>query len=175
MLVAFGLTPWVSMQVIAFNSAVFLRAGTYHGVFHYFSWGNLRGALISLSIGAAVYLLVVRTALCKRTAEGSVYLDRWPKGLDLEEMVYRPAVGALAFAGAALARTAAGLGDLLVVTGEKLLYLKAPGIFVPKRNENFGVYARKPKRFLIGETFAFDLTLAGIGLVGALTYIFFKG
>ncbi len=175
LLVVFGLTPWVSMQVIAERSSVFLRAGESHGIFHYFSWVNLQGALISLGIGAAVYLLIVRTALCRRSAEGTVYLNRWPEGLDLEERVYRPAVAGLAFFGAMCARTAAGLGDFLVVAGEKLLYLKAPGIFVPKKNENFGVYARKPKRFLIGETFAFDLTLAGIGLVGALIYIFFTG
>ncbi|WP_312613592.1 proton-conducting transporter membrane subunit [Oscillibacter sp.] len=175
LLVVFGLTPWVSMQVIAERSSVFLRAGESHGIFRYFSWVNLQGALISLGIGAVVYLLIVRLALCKRTAEGTIYLERWPRGLDLEELVYRPAVKGLAFFGAMCARTAAGLGDFLVVMGEKLLYLKAPGIFVPKKNENFGVYARKPKRFLIGETFAFDLTLAGIGLVGALTYIFFTG
>lgn len=175
LLVTFGLTPWVSMQVIAERSSVFLRAGESHGLFRYFSWVNLQGALISLGIGVVVYLLIVRLALCRKTAEGTVYLERWPKVLDLEELVYRPAVRGLAFLGAMCARTAAGLGDLLVVVGEKLLYLKAPGIFVPKKNENFGVYARKPKRFLIGETFAFDLTLAGIGLVGALTYIFFTG
>lgn len=174
LLEALGLAPWVTMQIIAEKSSVFLRAGEYRGMFPYFSWANLQGALISLSIGAAVYLLAVRTIFCKRTADGTVYLDLWPKGLDLEELVYRPAVRGLAFSGAMCARTVAGIGDFLVVAGEKLLYLRAPGIFVPKRNENFGVYARKPKRFLIGETFAFDLTLAGVGLIAALTYIFFR-
>jgi len=174
LMLAFGLTPWVSMQIIAEKSSVFLRAGEYHGMFRYFSWTNLQGALISLGIGAAVYLLVVRTVFCRKTADGTAYLDLWPEKLDLENLVYRPAVRGLAFAGALCARVAAGIGDFLVLSGEKLLYLRAPGVFVPKRNEDFGVYARKPKRFLIGETFAFDLTLAGVGLIGALTYILFK-
>lgn len=174
LLLAFGLTPWVSMQIIAEKSSVFLRAGEYHGMIRYFSWTNLQGALISLAIGAVVYLLVVRTVFCRKTADGAAYPDLWPEKLDLENLVYRPTVRGLAFAGALCARVAAGIGDFLVLSGEKLLYLKAPGVFVPKRNEDFGVYARKPKRFLIGETFAFDLTLAGIGLIGALTYILFQ-
>jgi hydrogenase-4 component B len=110
----------------------------------------------------------------KKTADGAAYPDLWPEKLDLEDLVYRPVVKGLAFVGALCARVSAGIGDFLVLAGEKLLYLKAPGVFVPKKNENFGVYARKPKRFLIGETFAFDLTLAGVGLIGALTYIIFQ-
>ncbi len=54
--------------------------------FHAFTPGNLKGGFISLGIGAAVYLLVVRLLLMRKGA----YLDRWPKGLDLEERVYRP-------------------------------------------------------------------------------------
>ena len=171
LLMAFGLTPGLTMQPIAQRAAVFLRSGEFHGTMHYFSWTNLQGALISLAIGAAVYVLIVRTAFCRKTADGAAYPDLWPEKLDLEELVYRPLVRGLAFAGALCARVAGGVGDFLVLAGEKLLYLKAPGVFVPKRNENFGVYARRPKRFLIGETFAFDLTLAGVGLVGALLYI----
>lgn len=174
LLLAFGLTPWTSMQIIAEKTSVFLRAGNHYGRLYYFSWTNLQGALVSLAIGAAVYLLVVRTVFCRRTADGTVYPDLWPEKLDLENLVYRPAVWGLAFAGALCARVAAGIGDFLVLAGEKLLYLRAPGVFVPKQNENFGVYARKPKRFLIGETFAFDLTLAGVGLIGALAYILLR-
>jgi hydrogenase-4 component B len=171
LLLAFGLTPWASMQIIAEKASSFLRVGAYQGRLHYFSWTNLQGALLSLAIGVVVYFLVVRTVFCRRTADGPAYPDLWPEKLDLENLVYRPVVYGLAFAGALCARVAAGIGDFLVLAGEKLLYLRAPGVFVPKQNENFGVYARKPKRFLIGETFAFDLTLAGVGLVGALAYI----
>ncbi len=54
--------------------------------FHAFSAANLKGAFISLGIGAVVYLIVVRQILMKR----EVYVDLWPKGLDLEDMLYRP-------------------------------------------------------------------------------------
>lgn len=170
-LVLLGLTPGLTMQPLAQWAAEFLQAGHGSETLHYFSWANLQGALISLAIGAAVYLLIVRRFLEVRDGEKTVYPNRWPERLDLESLVYRPAVRGAAFVGAMCARIAGEVGDLLVLTGEKLLFLKAPGVFVPRKNEDFGVYIRKPKRFLIGETFSFDLTLAGIGLIGILAYI----
>lgn len=85
--------------------------------------------------------------------------------------MYRPALNALAFLGAFCARAAASVGDVIVFLGERILFTKAPGIFVPKHDENFGAYERKPRRFLVGETFSFDLLLAGGGLVAMLLYI----
>ena len=170
LLLLLGLTPNWTMEPLAQWASGFLMADPGHSV-HYFSWVNLQGALISLGIGAAVYLLVVRMLLMERGPEGAVYQDRWPRRLDLEEAVYRPALSALAFAGALCARTAASLGDWLVMLGEKILFTKAPGIFVPKHDETFGTYDRKPRRFLLGETFSFDLMLTGCGLIVLLLYM----
>ena len=100
-----------------------------------------------------------------------VYLDRWPARLDLENLLYRPLLSALTFVGALCARVAASVGDWLVLLGERILFTKAPGIFVPKRAENFGTYGRKPLRFLTEETFSFDLMLAGGGLIFLLLYM----
>lgn len=58
----------------------------------YFTWENLKGALISIGIGAAVYLVVVRCFLMRRENGRKVYVNRWPAWLDLEEAVYRPAL-----------------------------------------------------------------------------------
>ena len=54
--------------------------------FRAFSLENLKGSLISLTIGAAVYLLIVRRVL---TRDGH-YVNLWPHKLDLEELIYRP-------------------------------------------------------------------------------------
>ncbi|MBO5998826.1 MAG: NADH dehydrogenase [Lachnospiraceae bacterium] len=51
-----------------------------------FTFGNLKGGFISLAIGAAVYLIIVRRVMMR---DGQ-YLDLWPEKLDLEELVYRP-------------------------------------------------------------------------------------
>lgn len=170
LLLVLGLTPGLTMEPLAQWAGRFLRADPGHSV-HYFAWVNLKGACISLAIGAAVYLLVVRGLLMRREADGMVYLDHWPARLDLENLVYRPLLSALTFVGALCARVAASVGDWLVLLGERILFTKAPGIFVPKRAENFGTYGRKPLRFLTEETFSFDLMLAGGGLIFLLLYM----
>lgn len=170
LLLVLGLTPGVTMEPLAQWASEFLAADHGHAV-AYFAWTNLKGACISLGVGAAVYFAVVRGLLMRRENGEDVYLDRWPEKLDLEERVYRPALRGLAFAGALCARAAASLGDVLVFVGERLLFARAPGIFVPKHDDNFGAYGRKPRRFLVGETFSFDLTLAGGGLIVLLFYL----
>ncbi len=59
----------------------------------YFCAANLEGAAISISIGAAVYLLIVRPLLMKKDENGArVYVNRWPAKVDLEDMLYRPLI-----------------------------------------------------------------------------------
>jgi len=58
---------------------------------HYFTWTNLKGSIISVLIGAAVYLIVVRGFMMEKQADGTTkYVNRWPEKLDLEELLYRP-------------------------------------------------------------------------------------
>ncbi len=107
-----GLTPAFTMDRLAdMGQGFFLAGGMEHKV-HYFALTNLKGGLISIGIGALLYLLVIRKLLmgeADRTqiqAEGAKasgvaqspaaparrrsYLDRWPDVLDLETMLYRP-------------------------------------------------------------------------------------
>lgn len=83
---AFGVTASQSMDAIASLGTDFLRAGELAHAVRYFSLENLKGAGISLILGALLYLLVVRKLLMK----DRVYIDRLPKTLDLEERCYRP-------------------------------------------------------------------------------------
>ena len=66
--------------------AAFMTGEQTFAHFHAFSWTNLSGSMISLGIGAAVYLVIVRNVLIR----SRVYLNRWPANLDLEDRVYRP-------------------------------------------------------------------------------------
>ncbi len=70
--------------------------GTHHNIM-YFSPENLKGGLISILIGAAVYLFFVRKKLMEREGGtgsektvGRKYVNLWPAWLDLEELLYRP-------------------------------------------------------------------------------------
>ena len=73
--------PGVSRPLAAYMT------GT-HDILHFaaFSPVNLKGGLISLGIGALLYLVLVRRVLMRN---GS-YINLWPENLDLEDLVYRP-------------------------------------------------------------------------------------
>ena len=60
---------------------------------NYYSWDCVSGALKSLIIGAAVYLIIIRPLLMRKTDNGiREYVNRWPDKLDLENAVYRPLI-----------------------------------------------------------------------------------
>ena len=86
-----GMTPSHTMARIAELGQEFMNGeGMEHAV-HWFSPENLKGAGISLAIGAAVYFGFIRPLLTRKNENGTrEYTDRWPTWLDLEEAVYRP-------------------------------------------------------------------------------------
>jgi hydrogenase-4 component B len=78
--------PAGTMDALADLAQGFL--GVHHAghAVHYFAWVNLKGSVISIAIGAALYLTVVRRWMIT----DGVYVNRWPQWLDLEETLYRP-------------------------------------------------------------------------------------
>lgn len=53
--------------------------------FSFFSFEMMKGGLVSIAIGIALYFVMVRLLLMDRK-----YLNLWPSWLDLEDVVYRP-------------------------------------------------------------------------------------
>ena len=81
-----GLAPHAVMDRLAALGTDFFRAGAPGETVSYFSWESLKGGLISIGIGIAVYCLFV---LCLMRRHGT-YRNLWPAWLDLEDLVYRP-------------------------------------------------------------------------------------
>ena len=81
-----GLTASRSMDAIAALGTDFFHAGRLEHAVHYLSLENLKGAAISVAVGALVYCLIVRKLLMR---DGR-YVNLWPAKLDLEDLVYRP-------------------------------------------------------------------------------------
>jgi len=81
-----GMLPGTTMDHLADLAQGFL--GVHHAghAVHYFAWVNLKGSVISITIGAVLYLTVVRRWMM---VDGT-YVNRWPEWLDLEEKLYRP-------------------------------------------------------------------------------------
>ncbi|MCQ2770206.1 MAG: complex I subunit 5 family protein [Clostridia bacterium] len=74
------------MNGIADIGTDFFSSGELEHQVHYLSLENLKGALISIVIGAILYLLFIRKVLMKNNE----YINIWPEKLDIEELIYRP-------------------------------------------------------------------------------------
>lgn len=85
-LLVWGLFPYKLMNRVAMLAQDFMNPYDGGHSVNYFSPANLSGALISVAIGAAVYLLFIRKVLIKDRS----YVNMWPERLDLEELLYRP-------------------------------------------------------------------------------------
>ena len=82
----FGLMAHGTMDALADLAQGFLGVHHEGHAVHYFAWVNLKGGLISIAIGAVIYLTVVRRWMM---VDGH-YVNRWPAWLDLEDRIYRP-------------------------------------------------------------------------------------
>lgn len=99
-----GIFPNPLMSGIGSLSSEFLLAGNVEPV-DYFSTANILGACKAFVIGVAVYGLIVRPLISRRTRDGyHEYPNRKPAWLDLEDSVYRPLISLFVSMGLILAR-----------------------------------------------------------------------
>lgn len=118
-----GLLPDSVMGRIADIGQSFMQAkGQQHSI-GWFSLVNLKGAVISLAIGAVVYLMVVRLWLMKKKNGQKFYVNRWHRYLDLENVIYRPVLlYVLPFIFGVVCRVLDCLVDGIVVLLRKTVY-----------------------------------------------------
>lgn len=165
-----GCIVYLSMDRIAALADAFFSVEETAPV-RYFTWGNLKGGAISITIGVLVYLLFVRGLLMKQNR----YLDRWPAVLNLEDRIYRPLLlQVLPFLGALAARTVSTLPELLRKGFCALLYHNNDNGFVyPQENDRFTVYEQQPEGVRgFGGSLAFSLLMFSMGLVVILAFLF---
>ncbi len=86
-----GLFPDLFMTKMAEMSQTFMHGVSPAHHVDYFSAVNIIGAVKSLVIGVVLYG-GIRLFLMKKEDKTSVYVNRWPQALDLEEGVYRPVI-----------------------------------------------------------------------------------
>jgi hydrogenase-4 component B len=190
-----GLTAHATMDKIAGYAPPFFHVYTPEHAVRYFAWINLKGAVISICIGTAVFLLVGMKCLTRREKGSERYLNVWPKRLDLEDLVYRPFLRLLASIGGvfgklielpgaflvngrgfgwmltlgtALARLVETLGALLVLTPINLIFLGAKDKIVPPEDGQFSAYAKQSERSRVSRSFSSDLLYAACGVLALL-------
>lgn len=115
LMLALGLFPEKLMAPLANLGLPFMLAHPPEHAVVFLTPVNLMGGGISLGIGLALYLTLVRGFLMGRDAEGGrLYLNRWPAWLDMEDGLYRPLVSLLKRAGMLLCWPLDKLVDTLV-------------------------------------------------------------
>ena len=106
-----GCTPHLLAEKISAFALPFIGGHEMHHAVHYLAFANLKGVLISLSIGAIVYFCFIRTVLMTRDRQGNrIYSDRRNAKLSMEDRFYVP------------------LGKLLIGTLTALARLLSQGI-----------------------------------------------
>lgn len=176
LLIVLGLFPSV-MNALAALCLPFLQGHAPAHLPDYFAWVNLKGALLSLSIGAGIYLLIVRTWLMKRLPDGShELLQRWPAWLDLEELVFRPGLRLLSAIGGAAASLLSRLPDMAV---QLLFALSKQAAAILCHLPDYLLYRWLPRLRQPDEegtpeyslTFSYTLLTFGIGFSAILIYM----
>ncbi len=175
-LVLIGCMPNAFTDKIADIMQAFMHGHALDHAVAYFAWINLKGAVISITIGVLVYFLVVRVFLMKKEDGVVVYAERWPSWLDLERLIYRPMVQhILPFTCSLAARFVASFTDwMMALLNATLLRRKKkpvvdqedylPGSFEIK-------YAEHPRWDEIESSLSFGLLLFGSGVCICLIYM----
>ena len=191
-----GSQPGTLMDPIAQMAREFFHGEAPEHAVAYFSLTNLKGACISLAIGAIVYVFIVRRYLLIWNIHGErLYVNVIPKWLDLEFSVYRPLLTVLAeilllvaafverFFGRLLFHALPRFMTVLyriqmevwavvffMFTGET--YIPRPSLEETVDDNHFAFYANHPTgQHGIMHSFAFGLLLAGLGLCVVLLCI----
>ena len=142
-----------------------------HHAAHYFAPVNLKGALISLAIGLAVYFGFIRTALVR---DGR-YIDVWPARLDIERGIYRPLLlKLLPFALAVIARLAASVFDWTLSAAGMLLRRGNERLGEGDVDETFAVYPKEDTERGTTSTLAYGFALAGAVLIATFAWVLLR-
>lgn len=165
-----------------------------------YSFHALQGGLISIGIGAAVYLFIIRMLLMGGENEKRNYINLWPQKLDLEMLVYRPLMlKILPCIGGVAARIGDDAVDSIIVLLRKTVYRdsKIPHeleegtqvthtlgslmdnmelTFFHKKTSYEHKLAMKHEDFvenstIIGRSLSFGLFMACMGLILTLVYL----
>lgn len=118
---ALGLLPHGLSEKLAAATLSFTGGHDFSHAVHYLAWANLKGVVISLSIGMLVYFLLIRPLLTERRDGEIRYRSLWPAWLSLEESVYKPLFRWLIRVLMTLCRMVCDLLDLLVLVMRRTL------------------------------------------------------
>ena len=171
-LFALGIFPNFFADGIADRMQGFFSAYAENVTVDYFSFENLRGALISLVIGALVYMFAVRKILMKTSSRGTEYVDYTSKCFDLDTMLYRPLINIIV----GIIGMALNLANSLVDTVSALVRmsaLKSLPLSSPKKHSKFSQWRKSMSKenMILSSSLSYGLVACGFGIILMLIFL----
>lgn len=167
----FGIAPHKTLDFIAAQSVGFMELHPLEHRVEYFSLTNIKGALISITIGAVLYFALVRNVLI--TKENG-YIDPHNKDWTVENKFFRPLLFTiLPFIGGLFSRVLDVLTDVFVFIVDRLFCksVEVPETFWHGRPETEADVMKRNSVVSITRSLSYSLLLFGIGLVFTLLYL----
>lgn len=162
-----GMLPDLFMDSLANIGQSFMGLEEPANATHYFSWTNLKGALLSLSIGVVVYLLIVRVVMMKTENGRRVYINELPSWLSLERLFYRPAFVILIWIGTFASRLVDAIPNTAIYIIRWILRPVHPRKYFMHKEQR----GEKPSGITINHSLSFSLLLFGLGFCIMLFYL----
>ena len=171
-LFALGIFPNFFADGIADRMQGFFSAYAENVTVDYFSFENLREALISLVIGALVYMFAVRKILMKTSSRGTEYVDYTSKCFDLDTMLYRPLINIIV----GIIGMALNLANSLVDTVSALVRmsaLKSLPLSSPKKHSKFSQWRKSMSKenMILSSSLSYGLVACGFGIILMLIFL----
>ncbi len=169
LLVIFGILPNITFDKLGEFTAHFMNTHAKDGI-HYFIWINIRGALISISIGLFLYFVVMKSTVLKNNG----YNDYHTSSITIENYIYKPLIKLFSLIAALILRIVDISADVLIVVINKLFYKssKIPLTFYQGKEKGFYL---KDRGMHITHSFSYSLLMFGIGLIFTILYLIFVG
>ncbi len=171
-LFALGIFPNFFADGIADRMQGFFSAYAENVTVDCFSFENLRGALISLVIGALAYMFAVRKILMKTSSRGTEYVDYTSKCFDLDTMLYRPLINIIV----GIIGMALNLANSLVDTVSALVRmsaLKSLPLSSPKKHSKFSQWRKSMSKenMILSSSLSYGLVACGFGIILMLIFL----
>ncbi len=168
----FGAMPHNTLDKIASITTDFMGVHPMEHSVNYFSFTNLKGAIISLVIGALLYFVVAKFTV---VTKDKGYVNPWNQNISVENLIWKPLVFTiLPFVFGFIGRCIDKTTDIFLLIFRKLFMRTAEipeTFFEGKRTaEDDGI---ESPAIHITESFTYSLLLFAVGLVVTVFYLFF--
>ena len=168
---SFGVMPHYTLDKLAAVSSEFMGVHPLDHKIAYFSWVNLKGAVISLAIGVVMYFVIAQFTVITKDKK---YINPWNQNISVENLLWKPLVfKVLPFVLGLVGRLIDKFTEIFLLVFRKLFMrnAKIPYTFFEgkKTHKEEGVPALA---FQITESLAYSLLLFGIGFAIVVIYLF---